>query len=456
DNRMLPYDNPQTPDIDAGSILYAPIFLANKNPDDFVQTVYVSGNNEYSVKAYETNEQGTSVQLDPVEIVDANDRCYFVSGGLLFRATEDCKRIDYAFNGGEGLPVSAVQLRLKDAYYRTMFYRGFVGGDKPAFGDYPPEAFEGNGTAGKGLRHWRLVNATNAVKLLQYYRGAVVSGKVELQTGGSLAGFTVAAADPFGIEHDSVVVGPDGRYSLLAPFNYAEEGPVQILVKQGDSIIATQRINISQDQAQRRVNHTLTVDIAIQPATVEGFTYFDRDRDRQYNASVDQPLAGVSVSVDGTNVTTGPDGRFRRDGALPGQKTVTATKAGYAPGSATANVAPGGVSNVSIAMPYATVPVNGTLKAPNGIGLASLSVTFTPVNPGSDYTADASAFTDEAGDFKGDIVPGGQYRVEVNGTTFEDNKTYRYQGQTTIDVPFGSAGMRIEQSQFALTRTEEA
>ena len=38
--RKLPYDNPQTQGIEAGSILYAPIFLANKNPDDFVQTTY--------------------------------------------------------------------------------------------------------------------------------------------------------------------------------------------------------------------------------------------------------------------------------------------------------------------------------------------------------------------------------------------------------------------------------
>ncbi|MBI2078046.1 MAG: glycosyltransferase family 39 protein [Euryarchaeota archaeon] len=460
DNRMLPYDDPQTPDIDAGSILYAPIFLANKNPDDFVQTVYVSGQTEYSVKAYTTNAEGTVVQLDPIQVVDNTGRCYFVSGGLLFRATTDCKRIDYEFNNGEGLPVSAIQLRLKDAYYRTMFYKGFVGGDKPPFGDYPREAFpanpsEGNGTAGKGLRHWRLVNGTNAVKLLQYYRGASVSGTVSLEGGGSLAGFTVEAADPFGIPHDSVTIGSDGRYTIVAPFNYPEEGGIVLRVRQGDSIIAEQRVQVSLAQAMRRVDPNVTVDFSITPATLDGFVYYDRNGDGEYTATVDQPLEGASVDVDGRNVTSGADGTFHATGVFPGSKNVQATKTGYSAGSASVQLPPGGAGSVNISMKAAPITVSGALKGQDGNALVSFEVAFLAKNPASDYTVNATAFTDADGNFTSNLAPGGDYTVTVNGTTVENNKTVRYKGQTTISVAFGSGPMTIPQEQFALVRTEE-
>lgn len=456
DNRMLPFDDPSTGFIESGSILYAPIFLANKNPDDFVQTVYVDQrNNEYAVKAYRTDENGNSVQESPAQIVDETGRCYFVSGGLLFRGTQDCKRIDYSFNAGQGLPLTGTRLKFQDAYYQTMFYRGFVGGERPPFGDYPPEAFQGNGTAGQGLRHFRVVNMTPSIKLLQYYPGAVVTGKVQTSAGSPLAGYTIVAQDPFGIDHDQATIGADGTYRLLAPFSLSDETGVRLVVRQGASDIMTQTIQVSRDQAQRRVEFNLTLDFDVEPGTLNGFVFFDRDRSGSYNESIDRPLSDASVRVDQRNITTGPDGRFAATDVLPGAKTVTADRAGYSPSSASATIPPGGTANVTIAISAAPVPVNGTLRGADGVGLPSFVVEFRAENPTIDYTANTSAFTDGAGVFQTSVTPGGRYTVLVNGTTTEDNRTVRYRGQTTIDVPIGSPPIAVGEDQLVLTRTEE-
>lgn len=457
DNRMLPYDNPQTQGIEAGSILYAPIFLANKNPDDFVQTVYVdSQQREYQVKAYKV-ENGNSIQEDPVKIVDQGGRCYFVSGGLLYRADERCEQIDYTFNGGQGLQLQGTRLQLKDQYYNTMFYKGFVGGTKPIFGDYPPDLFSGIGTPGAGLKHFRFVNGTSAVKLLQYYEGAVVTGTASA-SGQSMTGFQAVALDPFGISHDNVTIGADGTFQLLAPFNLPGEEKVKIIIRAAGATsgeVANQTVDISLAAARRNADYNFTVDFDVQPANLAGLVYDDRDRNGQYNASVDLPMEGAQVSVDDKTATSGPDGRFTLADLLPGTKSATASKAGYQNGTGSANIPAGGTGNITIGLRPANVPVNGTLMSANNTGLAQFTVRFDAVNPSVDRTSNTTAVTNAQGVFAGSLTPGGDYRVVVDDTTLEDGKTVRYKGETTIQVPLGSPPITISSSQLVLTRTEE-
>lgn len=455
DNRMLPFDDPGTPFIESGSILYAPIFLANKNPDDFAQTVYADAQgNEYEVQAYKVDANGDTTQERPIKIVDDTKRCYFVSGGQLFRADEACRQIDYSFNAGQGLNLQGTRLVLKDPYYRTMFYRGFVGGEKPAFGDYPPEAFTGNGTAGEGLRHFRLVNGTPAVKLLQYYAGAVVQGTARSQ-GSPMAGYEVAALDPLGIEHDRATIDANGTFRLLAPFSLPGETPVRIVVQQAGAEIANATPEISRDAAQRKGDYNFTVEFDVEPGTLEGLVYDDRDRNGAYNESVDLPLSGATVTFDGRNVTTGADGRFAAAGVLPGQKTVRATREGYQPGTANVRLAPGGAANVTVAVRAANVPVAGTLQGQDGTGLSQFTVRFDAVDPAGDRTSNTTARTNEFGNFTASVVPGGPYRVVVDGTRLEENATARYRGETTVEVPVGSGPIAISQGDLALVRTEE-
>jgi dolichyl-diphosphooligosaccharide--protein glycosyltransferase len=457
DNRMLPFDDPSTPYIDSGSILYAPIFLAGQNPDDFVQTTYTdTQGNTYFVVAYERDPVTNDTrQAHPPRTVDASGQCHFVSGGQVYRATKDCKRIDFTFNNGQGVQLKSTSLKFKDAYYNTMFYRGFVGGGKPPFGDYPQEAFVGNGTSGKDLRHFRWINGTHSVKLLQYYSGAVVSGRVSLTTGASLAGFTVAAQDGRGIDHDAFIVGADGRYTVHVPFSLPGEPGTKIALKQAGSVLVAKTLNVTKQDANAHRN--FTVDIQIEPASLSGFVYFDKDRSGTYNQSIDSPLQGAVVHVDNQNVTTGADGHFTITNVLPGSKAVTATKAGFKRGTQSASLKAGASGgNVTIPMAAASVPVNGTLHSPkDGKPLPSVSVDFVAKNPAKDHTQNTSAFTDGGGNFTASVEPGGGYLVRVNATLIENNRTVRYRGETSIDVPFGSPPIKLDATKLALTRTEE-
>lgn len=458
DNRMLPYDNPQTQGIEAGSILYAPVYLANKNPDDFVQTVYVdSRQNEYRVKAYRVDENGNSVQENPVKIVDHTDRCFFVSGGLLYRADEKCEQIDYTFNGGQGLQLQGTRLELKDQYYNTMFYKGFVGGEKPLFGDYPNELFTGIGTPGAGLKHFRFVNGTSAVKLLQYYEGAVVTGKATA-SGQSMVGYQAVALDPFGIAHDNATIGADGTFRLLAPFNLPGEEKVKIVIRAAGATtgeVANQTLDISLAAARRNADYNFTTEFDVQPASMSGLVYEDRDRNGQYNASVDVPMGGANVTVDDKNAVSGPDGRFRIDDLLPGTKSATASKTGYQDGTGSATLQPGQTGDITIGLRPANIPVNGTLLGEDNAPLSSFTVRFEAVNPTADRTSNSTAVTNAQGAFTGNLAPGGDYRVIVDDTTIEDNATVRYKGETTITVPLGSPAISISPSQLVLTRTQE-
>jgi dolichyl-phosphooligosaccharide-protein glycotransferase len=458
DNRMLPYDNPQTQGIEAGSILYAPIFLANKNPDDFVQTVYVDARqNEYMVKAYTTDANGNSIQENPVKIVDQTGRCYFVSGGLLYRADDQCEQIDYSFNGGQGLQLQGTRLELKDQYYNTMFYKGFVGGDKPAFGDYPPELFQGVGTPGAGLKHFRFVNGTSSVKLLQYYEGAVVTGKAS-SSGQSLTGFQAVAIDPFGFAHDNATIGADGSFKLLAPFNLAGEDKVKIVIRQAGATsgeVANQTVDISLAAARREADYNFSVEFNVQPATLTGIVYEDVNRDGSYNASLDKPMDAATVTVDGKSTPTGADGHFSISDLLPGTKSVQAAKTGYQNGTGGTTIPAGGTGNITIAMRPANIPVNGTLLGQNDAPLASFTVRFEAVNPTADRTSNTTAVTNAQGVFTGSLSPGGEYKVIVDDTTIENNVTVRYKGETTIDVPLGSPAITIGADKLVLTRTEE-
>lgn len=461
DDRMLPLDNPNTPYIDSGSILYAPLYLANKNPDDFVQTVYVdTTSREYEVKAYVTGADNVSRQVSPPRVEDDEGNCYFVSGQQIFRGRADCRQIDFGFNGGQGVQLQGTKLVFKDAFYSTMFYKGFIGGEKPEFAAsyaYPNDAFQGNGTAGKGLKHWRLVFTDDdlRVKLLQYYPGAIVSGRATLQGGQPLAGMRAVALDPFGIEHDSAPIGSDGGYRLIMPFSLPGEAPVQIAIMSGSDLVTSVRLNVSKAQAFRQADYNLTQDVRVAPGALSGNIYFDRDRDGAYNASIDQPLEGATVTVDGRSTTSGSGGAYSFSDVLPGAKTVTASKAGYTGSSGSGMMAQGGTAGVDVLVTATSVTVSGTLVKPGGSEpLAGAPLNLTAERPETDFTANATATSDSQGNFTASLNPGGKYRVSLDFTTQENNRTVRYRGATTIDVPVGSPAIVVTSNQLGITRTE--
>lgn len=463
DARMLPLDDPRTPYIESGSIFYAPMFLANKNPDDYVQTVYVAQTGaEYKVVAYRVDEDNVSRQVSPPQIIGPDGRQYIVSGGSIVRATSDGRSIDFTDNQGQGRNLmdprqgSPIKLKFHEPFYRTMYYRGYVGGDgnPPAGGDnYHPDA------PGSGLVHWRLVKDTSSVKLLKFYRGALLEGRITAEdTGEPIPGATVAAFDEYGVPHDQTLTDAEGRYRLRLPFSQADANgtllPVAARAARGNVEIANATFQVTEAQAMGRTPFQASGDLRVAKGSLDVFAYLDRDRDGSFNESVDAPAAGANVTWPGANGTTGPDGHVRFASVQPGGATVQASLAGYATAADRAEVHPGQAAEVQLGLKPAPVAVNGTVRRDNGTGVLGLAVNITAQEPARDGTQNVATppLTNADGNFSASLQPGGRYVFRVEAVRTENGTSVRYEGSTELDVPIGSPPLRVE---IAVTRTEQ-
>jgi dolichyl-diphosphooligosaccharide--protein glycosyltransferase len=439
DDRMMPFDDPNTPDIEAGSIFYAPVFLANKNPDDFVQTVYRAGGGTYRVNAYETQDDGDVVQVRPSQIT-AGGREFIVSGNQLFRLTPDGERIDYAFGGGQqgqGLSIEAVQLQYKDPFYETMFYKAFAG-TRPQFGNLPSTA--AGYQPGEGLAHMRLVRQAGdpfGVKLLKYYPGAIVTGTLADDGGAPMGGIEVVAVDDMGIRHHSVEADADGSFRVIAPFGLPDRNgtlqPTRIQAVDGGAVLAEAEVLISEAAAYRKETFEFTADLTVTTGNLTGFAFLDQDRDGEYNETVDQVADGAAVSLEGgPSVSVGADGRFEFTKIQPGSKRVNISGvAGYDALSQTVAVSSGETTDRDFGLTAARIVVNGTIgpDAP-----PNYQVNVTAVQPDVDRGEDASATADATGNFTVRLFPG-QYtaRVETDNDTYEATFTLEL-GQGSFDL----------------------
>jgi len=99
DNRMLPIDDPNTPRIERPSIFYAPVTLAEEDPDDFVETQTVDMDSGEEL----TEEEFRSVTPDSwhdVFRISGSETGYDPSLGLSLKAGEgDERRINIDIYG---------------------------------------------------------------------------------------------------------------------------------------------------------------------------------------------------------------------------------------------------------------------------------------------------------------------------------------------------------------------
>lgn len=195
DVRMFPFDIPDcepaspnySPTIDAGSIFYAPVTLADKSPDDFIERVvqFSQGGNTREVSAAEFQ----TIQRDVRQLGSIESFCE--------------------------------KYRFKDPYLSSMFYRAYIGtpaGARPLGPSTPlrtdptrvpstagPEGVGGDRLVdssimlmpGYGLENFRVVFLNGGSRMLRFHQGAELSGSV---TSGSqpLGEVTVVAFDDAG------------------------------------------------------------------------------------------------------------------------------------------------------------------------------------------------------------------------------------------------------------------
>lgn len=451
DLRMMPIDYEQTRYIDAGSIFYAPIFLADKNPDAFVQTIYMAGGQEFRSIGYEMVDN-KSRQLDQPKILGPDNREYTVSGSYVVRLAPGGKQIDYTDNKGQGVALESVKLRFHAAFYQSMFYRMFVGGDGQSPGqglNYHISFYTGEKASGNELRHFRLVKDTSTVKLLKFYLGAEVSGRVMLEGNDEpVSGALVSAVDEFGIKHDSTRTDPTGHYTLLLPFGGRNEttgalNNVTVRVERAGTTISERDFQVTEAQAMRTAPFSADGDFHVTPGTLEVFAFVDNDRNGEFNGTTDAPASGADLTWGQYGAMTDASGKATFSQAVPGSSSVQGAYDGYETSGVTGTVAPGGFATANLTFTAKKVTVNGTVQTADGTPIDSVPVNYTAVNPAADYTQDASTVTDASGNFTQDIYTGGEYLLSVDTTKTEGQQVVRYQGSMTVDAPIGSGDQTV-------------
>ncbi len=423
DIRMFPFGASQS------GIFYAPVYLANKNPDDFLPTYYPdqSGRPALQVKIYGVDEDGNSYRLKTPQYVDSTGVEWVVYNGYAYRPGQTPLQ-GAQIESGISL-LQEAQLQPTQRFVDSMFVR--------AYGSY-----QGDSPSGDRLSHWRVIQQSvdnyfgipdaKQVVLLQYYKGVQVSGTVTDESGAPMAGVQVAFVDGYGGSHDVATTGADGSYSIIAP--PSQNGDLNLTVRQGTQVLFERTdVQFTQEEAAAGGSRT-GVDVVVSNGDLSGVTFDDLDGDNAFNATRDTALAGVQVSFGGKTTTSGSDGRYTLSDVTPGAGTITATKAGYTNGTAQVTVKGGQASVQDVALEVKSSLV--TLRfEDNGQGVSAIPISITGA-------ATRSVTTNTTGHAVTTLAPG-DYTARIDYNATINGVAQRYQGTASFNVPFGGEPMAV-------------
>lgn len=415
DVRMFPYDNPQTPSIEQSSIYYAPVTLKGDDPDTYITATVNIGNSYVTAKAYE------ELARNPIRQTQA---------------------------AGE-------RLEYQQKFFNSMYWRAYVGTPvqptpgQPTLGDEVLQALNGPRPA-FAMEHFRLIYASDALKIIEYYPGATVTGTVT-EEGQPVSGASIVAYDDagklliqnlpeatrsqlnsedFDVPHTQTTTGADGKFSLVAPF--AMEGGNVTLVASRDGVeIGRAHVSVTREDAN--LGRTVGgADILVQRGAVEGIAFRDVDGNGQFNETNEQPVADLNVTIGGVSVTTGADGKYRIDAVSAGAQNVTTDATGLtlAPASSRVRVQPGATTTHNLALQVAPATVSGQLLADkDGDGVANDTIAFTTITFAADESVadngarNATAFAGDGAAYSVTLQPG-TYLVTANYTDAETGTAY--------------------------------
>lgn len=444
DVRLFPFDNPQTRDIDFGSIFYAPVTLADKNPDDFVQAIIRARVPGETKQEFNTTEW-LAIQKDV-------RKSAFIDPSSIFQV-----------------------YKYKEPFFNSMFYRTYIGspiglGAIPVTGcarspvNFPVEGDSLPGLALPGfcMEHFRVVYHSDQVRMLKYYPGAVLSGTISVD-GKPLEGARVVAFDDagdllfpsaqnlltpefkdrfnatrgrpigprdFDVPHAEVTTDASGNYRLLLPFS--QTSSVTVRAYKDNAEVGNLTLQVTEAQAEAGFAFPASQGtISTTSGTVTGRVFFDADRNRAFNAG-DTALAGAEVMLDGdsaSRVTTDAEGRFTVTQAAPGSHSVQAILADYEmaarPEESGVLVQPGQTATLDVPMVLTKAAVDGHVwRDADGDG----------------QRADAEGATN----VRVQAVP--DFRVAGNTAALEGAVFSRDNGTVNLDLSPGTYILRGEQA----------
>ncbi len=267
------------------------IYLVNRHEDDFVK---------YRAKGYIENVDGT--QGEEREWTNVEIRDLTIDEQRRFRMMDQWEEY-------------------KEDYFNTMFYNVYIGAppeidpNNPERGLRPPRNQYGGFSQSPCafLRHFypeylapvAYQPGRSAVVIAKYYAGAFLNGSIKCKND-SLINTQVVLYDNFGVAHDNMVTGTDGTFSIIAPAGNFTFQISQVKDRDNRVILKTIYFNdtaeemfraFTDDEAMRLVDYTRDINITIDPSTIEGFVYDDKNNNRSYDLGIDEPLSGITINL---------------------------------------------------------------------------------------------------------------------------------------------------------------
>lgn len=426
DIRMFPFGARNS------GIFYAPVFLANKNPDDFLPTRLSSGSTTLSILQYGVDEDGNSYRLDTPRYVDQSGTEWEVYQGYAYMPGRSPLDGNYPIESGISLFSGQEQLVPTQRFSNSMYAR--------AFGSYSASVAPCN-----GLSHWRAVQQSvgnyygiensRATVLCEYYAGAPMSGTVKDSSGNPMANVQVAFVDGFGGQHGAAMTGPDGKYTVSAPFS--QDGDLKLAVVSGGQVIyESAPIEVTREQAASRAELP-GMDLTVSSGSVAGHVYENTDGQPGFNASTDKAIAGATVSVANKTATTGADGSYSIGDVPAGSHAVRVTAAGYNNGTGQAVVKSEQPTTTDVALTVRTSTV--TLRfLDGGEGVSAIPMQVT----GGSLAAPRTVTTNANGNAT-TTLPAGDYVAKVDYTVTVDGTEQHYVGEQSFTVGAGGQAVTV-------------
>lgn len=412
DERMFPIN------VQNSGIFYAPAFLANKNPDDFVRFTYSDGQSLLlDFQQYDVDANGDSFRLAEPRFVDTAGDEWVVFGNQAYRDGQ--QPANFGGNGAQtqGIAVSP-NLQLTDAFANSMFAK--------AFGHISAA----QGAPGDGLTHWRALHESlraggqvRSTALLQYYSGHEVSGVIQDANGQPMSGVDVTFVDGFGAAHAVGSTNAQGQYTVLAPFG----DDLSLTVRDGGANIYSVAWPALEDGGS-----TTGADVSVPFASMTGRAFNDANGNSAYDAG--EEVSGVSVTVNGKSANTAADGTYTISNIVGGQHTVTVAASGYNVPTPTVSLI-GGESTTQDIILGATPSEVSLFFKDAGEGVSGVPIRIAGATTSTVTTsADGLAVTT--------LAPG-TYTVSVDFAFTENGEEVVYDEERTLVVPFGGADQTL-------------
>jgi dolichyl-phosphooligosaccharide-protein glycotransferase len=416
-------------------IFYAPVFLADKDPDEYIQTkfhgVNIPGLGARTIKQenYEVVD-GVSRQFERARFFDDQGVEYVLYQGYFYPVGKSPLQGFDPKSGGLIQPQS-VRTEPSPKFLSTFYSTAFGGPVRT--GTYDASGHDQGQPSGDRLKHWRTFTETGTsrtqdgreiryrgVALLAYYKGVAVNGTVVDEQGEPITFMEVRVVDGVGAQHDSVRTDAQGRFSILLPFSV--DNDVRLEVMGGGQAIYNMSLprHYTLDEARRGIRGD-DIHVQLQRGSIRGLVFEDVNGNGTYEDSVDIALLGAQVRVGGSNATvTGGDGRFLIPGLQPNVYSLDARKwPEFANSTQQSVLVPsGGAPEVRIGLRPAPVKLHATFEAANGTAVPNVPMRFA--GPGAPQTVN----TNETGVATVDLAPGEwTITVQYNQTVTDANGT---------------------------------